>query len=83
VEVSPFDVAVPRMPVWMTTMLLPPPRPAPPFAPDTSGGNIETLARFVALSSKGERNDRLYWAARRAREMIDRVRFRRYRRCVG
>ena len=36
-EVSPFDVAVPRMPIWLTTMLCPPPRPAPAFTPDVTG----------------------------------------------
>jgi hypothetical protein len=35
------------------------------------GGDIEPLARFVATSPQGQRNDRLYWAARRARELVD------------
>jgi hypothetical protein len=69
-EVSPFDVAAPRMPIWLTTMLCPPPRPKPAFSSDTRGGDIEPLARFVAASSRGERNNRLHWAACRARELV-------------
>jgi hypothetical protein len=71
-EVSPFDAPVPRMPTWLTSMLNPPPRPAPAFTPDARGGDIEHLARFVACSSEGERNNRLYWAACRARELVER-----------
>jgi hypothetical protein len=67
-EVSPFDVAVPRLPLWMTSVLAPPPRPK--FETDVRGGDIESLARFVATSPEGERNKRLYWAACRAGEMI-------------
>ena len=69
-EVSPFDVAVPRMPVWLTAMLCPPPRPAPAFTPDVRGGDIEHLARFVASSSQGQRNNCLFWAACRTRELV-------------
>jgi hypothetical protein len=68
-EVSPFDVPPPRMPLWMATMLNPPPRPAPACVPDLCGGDIEPLARFVASATKGERNNRLYWAACRAADM--------------
>ncbi len=71
-EVSPFDVPPPRMPIWMATILCPPPRPTPAFAPDVNGGDIEPLARFVAASTKGERNNRLHWAACRAGEMAAR-----------
>jgi hypothetical protein len=60
------------MPVWLTAMLNPPTRPAPAFMADVCGGGIEPLARFVAISSKGERNNRLYWATRRARELVER-----------
>jgi hypothetical protein len=71
-EASPFDVAVPRMPIWMTTMLCPPPRPTPAYLPDLNGGDVEPLARFVASSTKGQRNDRLHWAACRAGELAAR-----------
>jgi hypothetical protein len=71
-EVSPFAVPAPRMPLWMTAMLCPPPRPAPTFTSDALGGDIEPLARFVAGSPHGERNNRLYWAACRTRELIAR-----------
>jgi hypothetical protein len=68
-EVSPFDVDVPRMPIWLTAILNPPPRPVPRFRSDTRGGDIEHLARFVANSPSGARNNRLYWAACRARDL--------------
>jgi hypothetical protein len=71
-EVSPFDVPVPRMPVWMTTLLAPVPRPEPRFESDGNGGDIEGLARFVARSPVGERNNRLHWAACRAGELVAR-----------
>jgi hypothetical protein len=60
------------MPIWMATMLNPPPRPMPAYAPDARGGDVEPLARFVASATKGERNNRLYWAACRAAEMAAR-----------
>jgi hypothetical protein len=69
-EVSPFNVAVPRMPIWLTAMLSPSPTPRPPFNADARGGDIEPLARFVAGSPQGERNNRLYWAACRTRELV-------------
>jgi hypothetical protein len=71
-EVSPFDVPPPRMPIWMAQLLNPPPRPAPAFTPDVTGGDVEALARFVASSNQGERNNRVYWAAARAGEMAAR-----------
>jgi Bifunctional DNA primase/polymerase, N-terminal len=71
-EVSPFDVPAPRMPIWMTTMLRPAPRPKSAVTPNVNGGDIEPLARFVASSTKGERNSRLHWAACRAGEMAAR-----------
>jgi hypothetical protein len=68
-EVSPFDVEPPQLPMWMATILNPPPRPPPAYEPDLRGGNVEPLARFVASATKGERNNRLHWAACRAGEM--------------
>jgi hypothetical protein len=69
-EVTPFEVAPPPMPVWMTTLLCRAPPPRPPSKPGARYSCIEPLARFVASSPQGERNDRLYWAACRARELI-------------
>jgi hypothetical protein len=71
-EVSPFDAPVLRLPLWMITMLTPAPAPRLTFAPKLDGSDIEPLARFVASSTQGERNNRLYWAACRARELIER-----------
>lgn len=50
----------------------PAPRPKSAFTPDVNRGDIEPLARFVAASTKGERNSRLHWAACRAGEMAAR-----------
>jgi hypothetical protein len=69
--VPPMTAEFPRLPDWAVKMLLPRPRPKPAFKPDMRGGDIEPLARFVATSTQGQRNDRLYWAARRARELIE------------
>ena len=65
--VSPFEVPVARLPIWVSAMLCPPPRPAPRYAP--VGGDAAALARFVAASPEGERNRRLHWAACRVGEM--------------
>jgi hypothetical protein len=71
-DVSPFDVAVPRLPIWLTTMLAP---SAPPsrHRPHkfTFGGSseVDRLAKWVAQGSEGERNNRLHWAACRVGEM--------------
>lgn len=69
-QVSPFEVPAPRMPIWMTAILCPPPRPIPAYVSDGKGGDIEPLARFVASSPVGERNNRLFWAASRARDLV-------------
>jgi hypothetical protein len=66
-EASPLEVPAPRLPIWVTAMLCPPPRPAPQYTP--VGGDAAALARFVAASPEGERNRRLYWAACRVAEM--------------
>jgi hypothetical protein len=71
-EVSPFDTAVPRLPIWLATLLNPPPPPVRAYVPDANGGDLEPLTRFVASSAKGERNMRLHWAACRAAEMAAR-----------
>ena len=60
------------MPMWMTTLLCRAHRPRPSFTPDARGGDIEPLARFVAGSPQGERNNRLFWAACRTRELVAR-----------
>jgi len=71
-EASPFDVPLPRMPLWLTTMLVPPPATKQAFVRDANADDLEPLAHFVASSVKGERNDRLFWAACRARELVGR-----------
>jgi hypothetical protein len=71
-EVAPFEVAPPAMPLWMTTLLSRAPLPRPSSMSGARCGGIESLARFVANSPQGERNNRLYWAACRARELVAR-----------
>jgi hypothetical protein len=68
--IPPLTADFPRLPDWAAKLLLP--RPTLPFAPDAHGGDIEPLARFVAGSPQGERNNRLYWAACRTRELVAR-----------
>lgn len=71
-EVSPFDVAVPRLPIWLMTMLAPcapPPRRRPYEGSSGGSGEIDRLAKWVARGAEGERNNRLYWAACRVGEM--------------
>ena len=71
-EVSPFELPPPRLPIWMASILNPPPSPAPKMPLEAKGGDIEYLARFVTSSQKGERNNRLHWAACRAGELAAR-----------
>lgn len=68
---SPFDIAPPRLPIWCQTMLAPTPAPPRRDVPRTEieGKSIRGLLDFLAKSSAGERNKRLYWAACRAAEM--------------
>jgi hypothetical protein len=66
-EKSPFDIAVPKMPIWMKAILYPPPRPVSDFK--ASGfQDIRPLIDFVAKAADGSRNNSLYWAACRAAE---------------
>ena len=69
--VPPMTAEFPRLPDWAVKMLMPKPRAKSTFKADPRGGDIEPLARFVAASPQGQRNDRLYWAARRARELVE------------
>lgn len=66
------DLTPAYLPQWMKTLLNPPRGPYIPRATraaDADGGDgITTLARFVAESTDGERNRRLFWAACRAHE---------------
>jgi hypothetical protein len=66
-EVSPFGTPIPKMPVWMQAILYPPPRPRTEFR-SSGPRDIRHLIEFVAKSPDGNRNNSLYWAARRAAE---------------
>lgn len=51
----------------------PPPRPARPERPAKlpDDANLGALIKFVHNSAEGQRNNRLYWAGRRLRELVD------------
>lgn len=72
--VPPEEIALPRLPVWMSSMLCPiePPRD---MSGDLSGGffgsrSVNRLARWIERSHVGERNNRLYWASCRCGELV-------------
>jgi hypothetical protein len=65
----PRGNALPKLPRWIIGALRP--QPDRPARFDLkSEGDIGGLARFVAASAKGERNNRLFWAACRAGELV-------------
>jgi hypothetical protein len=66
-EVSPFDTPIPPLPAWMRAILYPPPPKPQPWQP-SGPQDIRPLADFVASAPNGNRNNALYWAARRAVE---------------
>ena len=70
-EVSPFEAPVPRLPIWLATKINPPPRPQRIEFNGPVSGDISGLVRFVTRASEGERNKSLYWAACRARGLIE------------
>jgi hypothetical protein len=70
-EASPFDLAIPRMPLWLTTILAPPPaRPRSAFTTGARGGNLEGPVACVARTPNGSRNNVLFWASCRAGELV-------------
>lgn len=72
-EVSPLDVAVPRLPIWVSALITridQPIRQSAPI-PHISGSDpVKPLIDFVAKSPRGDRNNRLMWSACRAAELI-------------
>lgn len=65
-EISPFDVSPPKMPVWMKSLLSPPPSPPRTFNRPVTRQNLRPLVDAVLRAPQGEKNNILYWACRRA-----------------
>jgi hypothetical protein len=66
-EVSPFEVATPKVPMWLKENLLPP--PPPKFEGRVAGPqDIRPLLDVAAHAQQGNRNCALYWSACRAAE---------------
>jgi hypothetical protein len=70
-DVSPFDVPPPAMPAWLVEMLSPPRRNRPVPQDFGEDGDLAGALHFVAHSPEGNRNRGLYWAACRARELVE------------
>jgi hypothetical protein len=68
----PRDIAPPRMPIWLSTILTPPPKPdRSAFTPKTDAPkSIRSIVDFLTKSHAGDRNNRLYWASCRAAEVV-------------
>lgn len=69
---APFDQPAPRLPIWVRSMLVPPPRPQyqPTASVPRDGASIRGLTEFLARAPSGERNNRLYWCAKRVADMV-------------
>jgi Bifunctional DNA primase/polymerase, N-terminal len=66
-EVSPFEVPIPRIPLWLKEKLLPPPPPV--FNGSIAGPkDIRPLLDHAARAQNGNRNSALYWGVCRAAE---------------
>lgn len=71
--VHPSAQPLPRLPIWAATMLAPPPRPAHrTVALVDTPKSINGLISYLSRAPAGERNNRLYWCACRAADMVKR-----------
>jgi hypothetical protein len=71
--VSPWDAIVPRLPIWVSALLTPPP-PKPYVPPKTfaeGAERLDHLANYVQKIPEGNRNAAVFWAACRAAEMAN------------
>lgn len=72
--VEPESMALPRLPIWVSTLLAP--APSPPLrdvigmGKNRADSSLRGLTEFLARAPSGERNNRLYWCARRVAEMV-------------
>ncbi len=69
-EVSPLGGDLPRLPQWAVEALKPRPKPKPTGSYDAKDApkDVAPLVKCVSNASEGNRNNILYWAARRAAE---------------
>ena len=69
--VAPWDMMVPRLPIWVSALLTPrPPKPyTPPKNFEEGASRLRHLAEFAQKAPPGERNNSLFWAACRAAEL--------------
>jgi hypothetical protein len=67
---------LPRAPIWLTAALRPIERPRlKSDVPRVSGeGAVGGIIGFAGKGQEGERNNRLYWAAQRMKEQVDKGR---------
>ena len=62
--------SLPRLPIWAATKLAPAPKPDRTYAVAPTGQAFDGLTKWLSAAPSGERNNRLYWAACRAAEMV-------------
>jgi hypothetical protein len=70
---SPFQTSIPRLPIWVASLLNPPKKPdgfASQSQNFSGSDSLNTLARWAAKGVQGGRNNGLFWAACRAAEAI-------------
>jgi hypothetical protein len=68
---SIFDIEVTEAPLWLRDKLAEEKQVKIDYAPvKDAHGSLEHLARFLSNSAKGERNNRMFWAASRAAELV-------------
>jgi len=65
--VAPFGMPIHHAPLWLTSMIAPPPRPKIDLK-SFGNNDIDGLIRRVASEPEGNRNPILYWATCRAEE---------------
>jgi hypothetical protein len=65
---SPLGGDLPRLPRWAVEALKPKPKPVVVYDSKSAPKDVAPLVDFVAAAGKGDRNNKLFWAACRAAE---------------